>query len=115
MTNDLDISENPTLNEVQAHFTRTCVHHKWDGISNENVFLLFIEEVGELAKAIRKTSKLMGESAKGNSSEAEIRSNLEEEFADCFSYLIDLANRYDVKLGSAYQEKTRVNLKRTWE
>jgi NTP pyrophosphatase (non-canonical NTP hydrolase) len=72
-------------------------------------FLLFTEEVGELAKAIRKTQGLYQEKARQKHVE------LAEEFADVLSYLLDLANCFQVDLETAFREKEQVNATRTWE
>ena len=54
----------------------------------------FAEEVGELARAIRK--------AKGGKRKA--KSELEEEFADCFAWLTTLANLTGIKLEKAIEK-----------
>jgi NTP pyrophosphatase (non-canonical NTP hydrolase) len=40
---------------------------------------------------------------------------LEEEFADVLSYLLDLANCFQVDLEKAFREKDRLNQTRTWD
>ena len=52
-------------------------------------FAYFIEEVGELATALA----------------ANVRPNLEEEFADCIAWLCTLANISDVNLADALAKK----------
>ena len=47
-----------SLTELQKHFDRTCKEKGWGKNSVTEVFLLFAEEVGELAKAIRKETGL---------------------------------------------------------
>jgi NTP pyrophosphatase (non-canonical NTP hydrolase) len=54
--------------------------------------VLFIQEIGELAKAMRKAAKLYEKQAKPRDI------SLEEEFADVLSYLLDLANYFQVDL-----------------
>lgn len=53
-------------------------------------FALFIEEVGELARALHKNDD---------------PTNLREEFADVFAWLCTLANISDVDLAAAITEK----------
>ena len=43
-----------SLTELQKHLDQTCKEKGWDKNSVTEVFLLFTEEVGELAKAVRK-------------------------------------------------------------
>lgn len=71
--------------------------------------MLFVEEVGELAKAMRKRMALYQEAGRDAAPEA-----LAHEFADVLSYLLDLANRCNVDLESAFREKENLNKKRSW-
>jgi NTP pyrophosphatase (non-canonical NTP hydrolase) len=98
-----------TLRDLQKHLAKTCQEKGWDKNSITEVFLLFTEEVGELAKAIRKETGFKGERKPVN------QDNLREEFADVLNYLLELANRFDVDLTEVYFEKHQINDKRTWE
>ncbi len=51
--------------------------------------LWLVEEVGELAEAIRRDD----------------RENLREELADCFAWIGALANLYDIDLEEVFREK----------
>jgi len=51
--------------------------------------LWLVEEVGELAEAVRRNNK----------------QNIREELADCFAWLGALANLYDINLETAFLEK----------
>lgn len=55
----------------------------------ETTFLWLMEEVGELAEAVRRKE----------------RDGLEEEFADCVAWLASLANLLDVDLEAALAKK----------
>ena len=70
---------------------------------------MFTEEVGELAKAIRKETRFKGEKKSDN------HDNLHEEFADVLNYLMELANRFDVNLAEVYFEKHKINQTRQWK
>jgi NTP pyrophosphatase (non-canonical NTP hydrolase) len=70
--------------------------------------LLFSEEIGELAKAIRKETGFKGEAKPEN------QDNIREEFADVLNYLMELANRFDIDLTDAYFEKHKINSEREW-
>lgn len=95
---------NPTtLTELQQHLDQTCRENGWDKNTVAEVFLLFNEEVGELAKEIRLHTGFKGE-AKPESDE-----NLREEFADVLNYLMELANRFNVDLTDAYYDKHAKN------
>lgn len=70
---------------------------------------MFTEEVGELAKAVRKEAGFKGEKKPDN------HDNLREEFADVLNYLMELANRFDVNLAEVYFEKHKINQTRQWK
>lgn len=99
----------PTLPELQHYLDEVCKERGWTKDSYAEKFLLFSEEIGELAKAIRKTQGLYQEKARQK------RLELEEEFADVLSYLLDLANYFQVDLETAFREKEQVNAARIWE
>ena len=103
------IPQSPTLPQLQAYTKAVCKAHGWDKASDLETFLLFSEEVGELAKAIRHRRELFVEGGKSREP-----FELESEFADVLSYLLDLANRFDVDLENAFREKEEINAKRSW-
>jgi NTP pyrophosphatase (non-canonical NTP hydrolase) len=103
------LPEHPTLIDLQIYMDEVCKERGWVKDTYSEKFLLFSEEVGELAKAMRKTAGLYKEQAKPKNFE------LEEEFADVFSYLLDLANYFQIDLEKAFREKEQVNEGRTWE
>ena len=103
------LREHPTLRDLQKYIDDVCQERGWVKDTYSEKFLLFTEEVGELAKAIRQVKGLYDEKAKQNTVA------LEEEFADVLSYLLDLANCFQVDLEKAFREKEQVNQARTWE
>ncbi|HET9920292.1 MAG TPA: MazG nucleotide pyrophosphohydrolase domain-containing protein [Ktedonobacteraceae bacterium] len=112
------LSEHPALPELQRYMDEVCQERGWNKDDYAQKFLLFTEEVGELAKAIRNAAGLYDEQAKQQKQEGQQerrRANLEEEFADVLSYLLDLANYFHVDLEQAFREKERVNKTRRWE
>lgn len=86
-----------------------CQERGWTKDTYAEKFLLFTEEIGELAKAIRKNQGLYQEQARQKHFE------LEEEFADVLSYLLDLANCFHIDLEAAFREKEQLNSTRTWQ
>src|SRR5581483_7525159 len=56
--------ENPTLGDLQHYLAAVCQERGWTKDSPSEKFVLFIEEVGELAKAMRKAAGLYEERAK---------------------------------------------------
>jgi NTP pyrophosphatase (non-canonical NTP hydrolase) len=98
----------PTLKVLQDYLAAVCQERGWTKDSPSEKFVLFVEEVGELAKAIRKQVGLYSEPAKTHTYA------LEEEFADVLSYLLDLANCYGVDLEAAFRAKEKINETRVW-
>ena len=103
------LKENPTLPDLQQYLAEVCQERGWTKDSPSEKFVLFVEEVGELAKAMRKTAGLYQEQAKPRDI------SLEEEFSDVLSYLLDLANCFQVDLEQAFRAKEEINRSRTWE
>ncbi len=103
------LPEHPTLKDLQTYTDEVCKERGWVKDTYAEKFLLFTEEIGELAKAIRKAAGLYEEKARQKQVE------LEEEFADVLSYLLDLANCFQVDLEKAFREKDQVNQTRTWD
>jgi NTP pyrophosphatase (non-canonical NTP hydrolase) len=103
------LPESPTLGDLQRYVADVCQERGWTKDTPPEKFVLFIEEVGELAKATRKAVGLYDERAKQRDMP------LEEEFADVLSYLLDLANCFQVDLEAAFRAKEQVNQARTWE
>ncbi len=102
------LPKNPTLADYQAYVRQMCQERGFDGNSHEQKFLLFVEEIGELAKAMRKHTNLLLDPAKKD------HFAVKEEFADVLIYLLDLANGFDVDLEAAFREKEAINDTRTW-
>src|SRR5579872_3099961 len=103
------LKNDPTLKELQDYLALVCQERGWTKDSPSEKFVLFIEEVGELAKAMRKMAGLYAEQAKPNAL------SLKEEFADVLSYLLDLANCFQIDLEQAFRAKEQINQSRTWE
>lgn len=97
-----------SLKDLQKHIAEVCKEKGWDKNSIPEIFLLFTEECGELAKAIRKETAFKGEK------KPETKDNLTEEFADVLNYLMDLANQFDIDLTDAYFKKHNINKDREW-
>lgn len=96
-----------TLPEYQDLIRRLVVERGFDKETVPEVFTLLVEEVGELAKAIRKTN---GQKIDKTSHVHEV----EEELADILWMVIDLSNRLDIDLDSAFAAKEAKNKKRIW-
>ena len=104
------IPPKPSLPQLQEYTKAVCKAHGWDQATDLETFLLFSEEVGEMAKAIRHRRNLFLEEGKTRDP-----FELESEFADVLSYLLDLANRFEVDLEAAFRKKEAINATRSWD
>ena len=105
----MDLNSKPTLQDLQAHIKDVCEKNGWDKNSITEIYLLFSEEVGELARGIRNVTGLKGKP------DETARQNLEEEFADVLMYLMDMANYFSIDLETAYRKKIQANATRKWK
>lgn len=105
--------ERPTLQDLQQYVDAICQERGWTIDTSSEKFMLFTEEVGELAKAIRNVQGLYQERTASQAPQRQ--RELEEEFADVLSYLLDLANYFHVDLEKAFRAKEQINQARTWE
>ena len=94
-----------TLYDYQAMISVLVVERGYDQETVSEVFTLLVEEVGELAKAIRKTN---GQKVHLDSRTHEVG----EEMADVFWLVIDLCNRLDIDLAKAFAAKEQKNRQR---
>lgn len=104
----LHLAENPTLKDFQNYVAKLVKDRGFDSETIPEIFMLFLEECGEMAKAARKTTKIKSDK---NSEDH----NLRHEIADVFIYLLDICNRYGVDLEQAFREKEEINKGRHWE
>jgi NTP pyrophosphatase (non-canonical NTP hydrolase) len=94
-----------TLRDYQEQIRKLVVERGYDQETVSEVFTLLVEEVGELAKAIRKAN---GQKVHLDSRVHEVG----EEMADVFWLVIDLCNRLNIDLAQAFEAKEMKNQKR---
>lgn len=96
------------LGDYQDLVRKLAVERGFDKETVPEVFTLLVEEIGELAKAIRKQN--------GQKIDASRKQHdTEEEAADVFWLLIDVCNRLDIDLAKAFAEKEEKNAQRVWQ
>ena len=103
------LNEKSSIAEVQKYIKDMKKARKFDGVTIEREMMLFLEEIGELAKAIRKSTKGRLDISK------EYDTSVGEELADCFIYLLSIANMNNVDLFKAFKEKETINCNRVWK
>lgn len=107
-TSETTISENITYKELQEYVWQM---NKDRGFADENAeskFILLVEEVGELAKALRSKVGL-------KFSETTKRTEIKEELADVQILLLGLASTLGFDMYEAVAEKETKNNQRTWK
>ena len=104
------INPSSSVAVLQSYIHDMVLRRGFDKESPRDVLLLMVEEVGELAKALRKYLGLKSDEDRKDRYPA-----LEGELADVFIYLLDLANLLNISLFHALHEKERENEKRSWK
>lgn len=107
-----DFPKNSSLTDAQKWVEEMCKERGFDTNTPLEKFLLFSEEVGELAKAIRK---VQGMHIEGSHTPEQVNFGIREEIADVAMYLMDIANTFSVNIEDAIREKEEINKKRTWK
>ena len=105
-----EITEESTLTQVQEYVDMMVKIRGFDKESIQETVLLLLEEMGELAKAVRKSeTKMSVDESRMNSYES-----VESEVADVFFVLTALCNRLNINLLNAFKEKEMKNCERKW-
>jgi NTP pyrophosphatase (non-canonical NTP hydrolase) len=93
------------LNALQTYYGRAAAARGWKSESPAECMLLLTEEVGELARSIRRFAGLSRHGADNSE-------NAAEELADVQLYVVHLANVLGINLANAVTEKEAENLQR---
>ena len=104
---NLTLKKNPTLRDFQNYIKDMVKERGFDKETVPEVFMLFLEECGEMAKAVRKTQNI-------KTDKKSEQFKLEQEVADVFMCLLDICNYLGVDLEKAFREKEEINKKRIW-
>lgn len=104
-------SNSMEMNGIQDYIKKVINIRGFKDQAIEQTMLLLLEEVGELAKAIRKEKTDM-------SIDKDKLSNydsVENEIADVFIVLNSICNTLNINLYSAFYQKEKMNIKRNWQ
>ena len=88
------------LNDYRDYTTSICKNKGWDKASVSTVWLLFTEEIGELASAIRQQQKTFTKTGLKKNRGIDVQM----EMADVFSYLFQLASMLNVDLDEMWEK-----------
>jgi len=104
-----DIPDQLTLGAAQAYVHAMCVHRGWDQRTAIEKMLFLTEEVGEVAKEVRKQAGRYGYATPATTDE------LAGELIDVFNFVLDIASTYDVDLEAAFRRNWQKNATRVWD
>jgi NTP pyrophosphatase (non-canonical NTP hydrolase) len=96
------------LDGLQQYYERAARRRGFADETMVDGYVLFVEEVGELAKAMR------GQLGSAVHLESAVSRGVAEELADCLLYIVHLANLAGVSLRQAVTAKEKINDDRTW-
>jgi NTP pyrophosphatase (non-canonical NTP hydrolase) len=101
----LRVVPSPVIQAFQKYYKRAAIQRGYAGESARDTLVLMVEEVGELARAIRKTEGL---TRHGKT----IREDPALELADVFIYVVHMANILGVSLSDVVKQKELRNIER---
>jgi NTP pyrophosphatase (non-canonical NTP hydrolase) len=101
------LKSDPTLPDIQDYIRQVLKHRGFDKQTVDHEFRMLVEEVGELAKALRKPKGgLIAEDSEDR--------ELAHEAADVLWMLVSVCNRSGIDLEKALRDKEEHNKTRTW-
>ena len=103
-------NEKTSLNELQKYIDDMIKTRGFTGQAPEEIMLFLTEEMGELAKEVRKSRKYKIDINKKENRELDI----EGEIADVFIYILSMCNILNIDLLQAFKDKEEKNCKREW-
>lgn len=106
-----NLNEKNTLQEVQEYIKEVINIRGFANQEIEKTMLLLLEEVGELAKAIRKTATNMGI----DNNKINHYDTIESEVADVFIVLNSVCNKLNIDLYQSLKDKEKENINRIWK
>ena len=101
--------ENTTLKDLQKYVNDMIEIRGFSKETPQDVMVMLTEEIGELAKEIRKSRKYHLDTNKNN------ELDVEGEIADIFIYILSMCRVMNVNLMEAFKNKEERNCKREWK
>jgi len=105
------VSKTTDLVDIQQYINSVLHMRGFNAQSAQDKILLLTEEVGELAKAVRKSATTMSI----DYTKLQNYDSIESEVADVFIVLISLCNVLDINIYDAFIDKEKENTKREWK
>ena len=104
------LSNESSINEIQSYIKEVMEIRGFNKEKSSDKILLLVEEVGELAKAIRKNESNLGI----DKTKEYNYSSIESEIADVFIVLLSICDILNIDLLKAFLNKEEENIKRVW-
>ena len=104
------LSNESSINEIQSYIKEVMEIRGFNKEKSSDKILLLVEEVGELAKAIRKNEKKLGI----DKTKEYNYSSVESEIADVFIVLLSICDILNIDLLKVFLNKEEENIKRIW-
>ena len=104
------LSNQSSINEIQSYIKEVMQIRGFNKEKSSDKILLLVEEVGELAKAIRKNENNLGI----DKTKEYNYSSIESEIADVFIVLLSICDILNIDLLKAFLNKEEENIKRIW-
>lgn len=115
LTNQKELFENlkqsSTLSDIQTYIKKVLQLRGFEDQTVKDKLLLLTEEVGELAKAVRKNSS----GASVDPEKIENYDSVESEIADVLIVLISVANILNIDVFKSLKQKEQININRKWK
>ena len=110
--NDLyrELEQTRDINQIQNYIKNVIEVRGFSKQSSQDNMLLLTEEVGELAKAIRKENTLLGVDCEKMYN----YDSVESEIADVFIILNNICNCLNINLYECIMKKEKININRVW-
>ena len=105
------LSNESSINEIQSYIKEVMQIRGFNKEKSSDKILLLVEEVGELAKAIRKNESNLGI----DKTKEYNYSSIESEIADVFIVLLSICDILNINLFKAFLDKEEENIKRIIE
>lgn len=93
----------PALKAFQEYYRRAAIQRGYSKEGAKECLLLMVEEVGELARALRKREKLVRHGSYDGANES-------QELADVFLYVVHMANVLGIDLAHVVRDKESLNV-----
>ena len=104
------LTDKSSINEIQSYIKEVMQIRGFNKEKSSDKILLLVEEVGELAKAIRRNESKLGI----DKTKEYNYSSVESEIADVFIVLLSICDILNIDLLKVFLNKEEENIKRIW-